>query len=84
MQVIFRGVAINFGLGYISLQRLIDVDELDDEPEYDMGERLERFRKGKLEVYRYTQFPDRDYKFGWLLEIPEATYQIGGGIYARL
>ena len=78
MQITFLGVTLTISGGRIAWQMLPNVKELDDEPEYPMGFRVEKLERGKLKVYRYTQFPDRDMKFGFLLEIPEATYSMGG------
>ena len=84
MQKELFGVTFTINRKGINWQKLPDVKKLDDEPEYSLGFRLEKLEKGKLKVYRYTQFPDRDMKFGWLLEIPDATYQMGGKIGAYL
>ncbi len=84
MQKELLGVTFTINRKGINWQKLPDVKKLDDEPEYPLGCRHERLEKGKLKVYRYTQFPDGDFKFGWLLEIPDATYQMGGKTGAYL
>lgn len=84
MQKTILGVTFTINGKGIVWEKLPDVKKLDDEPQYPMGCRHERLVKGKIEVYRYTQFPNRGMKFGWLLEIPDATYQMGGKIGAYL
>lgn len=77
MDITFIGVTFTLSRGGFTWDRLPDVKRLDDEPKYCLGHRLELLERGKVKVYRYTQFPDRDMKFGWLLEIPEVTYRLG-------
>lgn len=84
MQKELFGVTFTINGKGIAWQKLPNVKRLDAEPEYALGFRLEKLERGKIQVYRYTQFPDRDFKFGWFLEIPDATYQMGGKIGAYL